>query len=42
VYHAGDGILKMDIEETIRAVGRVARDGMKETDNFILNVMLEC
>lgn len=41
-YSAGDGILKHDIEDTIAAVGRVAHEGMRETDHLILDVMLEC
>ncbi len=41
VYDANSGILKQCIEETITAVSRVGRDGMKETDKEILNIMLE-
>ncbi len=41
VYHAGDGMVKKDVEATISSVGRIARDGMKETDKEILKVMLE-
>jgi L-cysteine desulfidase len=41
-YSAGDGILKSSIEETIAAVGRVARDGMRGTDECIMSVMLDC
>jgi L-cysteine desulfidase len=29
-----------DIEDTISAVGRMGRDGMKSTDTEILNMML--
>ncbi len=42
VYLPGDGLVKSDIEDTISSVGRLARDGMRETDEQILNIMLEC
>ncbi len=41
-YLPGDGLVKNDIEDTIASVGRMARDGMKETDEQILKIMLEC
>ncbi|MDF2557643.1 MAG: serine dehydratase subunit alpha family protein [Bacillales bacterium] len=41
-YCAGDGLIKSNIEDTISSVGRMARDGMKETDKQILEIMLEC
>ncbi|SHJ20873.1 L-cysteine desulfidase [Dethiosulfatibacter aminovorans DSM 17477] len=40
VFDSGDGIIKNDIEETIRSVGKLAQDGMKETDVEILKIML--
>lgn len=40
-YLPGDGLVKGNIEDTIASVGRMARDGMKETDKQILNIMLE-
>ena len=40
-YSAGNGILKVDVEDTIAAVGRIACRGMRETDIEILHVMLE-
>lgn len=39
-FEVGDGIVKEDLEETIKTVGRIARFGMKETDEVILNEML--
>lgn len=36
----GDGIVGKSIDETISNVGRIARDGMKETDREILQIML--
>lgn len=41
-YLPGDGLIKSNIEDTISSVGRVAHDGMKETDEQILKIMLEC
>ena len=37
----GDGILKDDVEDTIQSVGRLAREGMRQTDGEILDIMLE-
>ena len=39
--HGGDGILKDDVERTIESVGQLAREGMRETDEEILDIMLE-
>ena len=39
-FQAGDGLLKGDIESTIRSIGRLGAQGMKETDIEILNIML--
>lgn len=39
-FSAGDGIVKPTLEETIKTVSRIARYGMKETDEVILNEML--
>ena len=39
--HGGDGILKDDVEKTIESVGQLAREGMRETDAEILDIMLE-
>ncbi len=41
VYKPNTGILKDNIEKTINAVGRLAKDGMKQTDTEILNIMLD-
>ena len=37
----GDGILKGDVEKTIESVGKLAREGMRETDSEILEIMLD-
>lgn len=36
----GDGILKNDVEATIQSVGQLAREGMRQTDSEILDIML--
>lgn len=37
----GDGIVKKGVENTIRNVGRLAHDGMAETDKKIIELMVE-
>ena len=37
----GDGIVKKGVENTIRNVGRLAHDGMAETDRKIIELMIE-
>ena len=41
IFAAGEGLVKGDVEKTIRAVGRMAHDGMKATDESILHIMQE-
>lgn len=38
-FWAGDGIVSKGVENTIRNVGRLGRDGMRETDREILKIM---
>ena len=40
VYGPGEGLVGVDIEETISNIGRMGRDGMKSTDLEILNIMI--
>ncbi len=40
-FYAGDGIVSQNVEATIRNVGRLGRDGMRETDKEILRIMTE-
>jgi L-cysteine desulfidase len=40
VFQPGEGIVKNDIEETIRGIGKIASEGMVETDQKILEVMI--
>lgn len=39
-FAGGDGIIKENIESTISSVGTVAKEGMRQTDRTILDVML--
>lgn len=39
-FQPGEGLVTADVEETISNIGRMGRDGMKATDNEILNIML--
>ena len=41
LFHSGDGLVKDNIEATIRSVGRMAAEGMVTTDQKILELMLE-
>lgn len=40
-FKGGDGIVTKGVEGTIKNVGRLGKDGMKETDKEIINIMLE-
>ena len=40
-FGAGQGIASDDAEQTIANVGRMWRDGMRQTDTEILHIMLE-
>lgn len=39
-FEGGDGIVKKGVENTIASVGRLGRDGMRETDKEILRIMV--
>ena len=39
-FYGGDGIIVKGVENTIRAVSRIARAGMRETDNEIIRLMI--
>ena len=36
----GDGLIKADVEQTIQSIGQLAREGMRQTDSEILDIML--
>ena len=40
-FYAGEGIVKKGVDNTIRTVGRMAREGMRDTDREILDIMTE-
>lgn len=40
-FHGGDGILEEDVENTILNVGDLARNGMRETDEEIIRLMIK-
>lgn len=40
-FRSGEGLVKDTVEETIRAVTQMAKDGMRATDVEILNIMIE-
>ncbi len=39
-FYGGDGIITKGVENTIRNIGRLARDGMSQTDKEIIQIML--
>ncbi len=40
-FKSGDGLVKEDAEKTIQSIGRMGREGMKSTDEEIINIMLD-
>lgn len=40
-YEEGDGVVRSNVDETIRSIGRIARYGMHDTDIEILNEMIK-
>ncbi len=40
-FHEGEGIVKDTVDNTIHSVGRLARVGMRSTDEEVLHIMLE-
>ena len=40
-FYGGDGIVTKGVDKTVRNVGILAREGMKETDRTILEIMLQ-
>lgn len=41
-FFGGEGIIVKGVENTIRSIGELARDGMRETDKLIIKMMTEC
>lgn len=40
-FHGGDGIVTNGVENTIKNIGLLAREGMGETDREIIKIMLQ-
>ena len=40
-FQPGEGLIRSDIEDTIKSIGYVARVGMKNTDIEVLNIMID-
>ena len=38
-FYRGDGIVSAGVENTIKNIGRLGRDGMRDTDREILDIM---
>lgn len=41
-FFGGDGIVQKGVENTIKNIGELARDGMCETDKEIIKIMMHC
>ena len=39
-FQDGEGLVKENVEKTIESIGKMGREGMRETDIKILNIML--
>ena len=40
MFHEGDGLVGGDVEQTIRNIGCLGREGLEETDTKILELMM--
>ena len=40
-FYGGDGLVKKGVENTIATIGKLAQDGMGETDKEIIRLMME-
>ena len=40
-FYGGDGIVTKGADKTVSNIGRLAREGMRETDRTILKIMLD-
>ena len=41
-FHGGDGIVAKGVENSLKNVGRLGKQGMKETNNEIIDIMVGC
>ena len=39
-FKGGDGIVMKDIETTIKGIGRLGKDGMRQTNEEIIRLMM--
>ena len=39
-FYGGDGIVTKGVEETLKNVGRLGKEGMKETNEEIIKIMI--
>ena len=39
-FYGGDGIVTKGVEETLQNVGRLGKEGMKETNEEIIKIMI--
>ena len=39
-FYGGDGIIKKGVENTIMNIGRLGREGMRETDKEVIRMMI--
>ena len=39
-FYGGDGIVTKGVEETIKNVGRLGKDGMQQTNEEIIRIMV--
>ena len=39
-FNGGDGIVSNNVEDTVKSIGMLAKDGMQITDKVILDIML--
>ena len=39
-FKSGDGIISVGVDDTIRNVGLLAKEGMQQTDRTILDIMI--
>ena len=39
-FYGGDGIVTKGVDNTVYNIGRLAREGMRETDRTILEIMM--
>jgi len=41
-FYSGDGIVTKGVDNTVYNIGKLAREGMRQTDKTILEIMMSC